>query len=175
MLERDPDLLEALESYAQEPFRGNAYRVVWSDRSPVRGTNGKRGRWNSPDGDFEILNTSLMAEGANAEFEAFWSLFEQRPDREALSWTLTIRLKRVVRLTFDDLETLGVRRSDYRSRDYSRTREIADALCYLGCDGLIVPSARHDCENLVVFMQNLDAECVVDEEESAEFSWSDGV
>ena len=45
-------------------------------------------------------------------------------------------------------------------------------LNYLGCDGLIVPSARHDCKNLIIFTQNLDADCIIDEDESGEFQWS---
>ena len=108
----------------------------------------------------------------DVEFEAFWSLFEQRPDRKALNWSLKIQLKRVVELNFDDLEKLGVHQADYQGRDYSRTQEIADALNYLGCDGLIVPSARHDSNNLIIFTQNLDADCIIDEDESEEFQWS---
>ena len=81
MLERDPDLLEFLEACSQGRFEGFANRVVWADRSPIQGSSGARGRWNSPDCQFEVLNTSLEPEGADAEFEAFWSLFEQRPNR----------------------------------------------------------------------------------------------
>lgn len=101
MLERDPDLLAHLEGCGEGPFEGAVHRVVWADRSPVQGSSGARGRWSSPDSQFEVLNTSFMPEGASAEFEAFWSLFEQRPDRQALNWKLRIRLKRVVELDFD--------------------------------------------------------------------------
>ncbi len=173
MLERDPGLLEQLESCPQRPFEGDTNRVVWADKSPLQGSNGKRGRWNSPDSEFEVLNTSFMAEGADAEFETFWSLFEQRPDRKALNWKLKVRLKRVVELSFEDLEKLGVRQADYQNRDYSRTQGISDALNYLGCDGLIVPSARYDCKNLIIYTQNLDKDSFVDEDESREFQWSD--
>ena len=173
MLERDPHLLERLEGCRQRPFDGVVNRVVWIDKSPVQGSNGARGRWNSPDCQFEVLSTSLVAEGANAEFEAFWSLFEQRPDRQALNWTLRVRLKRVVELDFMELERLGVGQADYRSRDYSRTQEIADGLNYLGCDGLIVPSARYDCKNLIVYIQNLEKDCFVEEDESRVFWWSE--
>ena len=140
MLERDPDLLEHLEGCRQKPFEGVVDRVVWVDKSPVRGSNGARGRWNSPDCQFEVLNTSFAEEGASAEFEAFWSLFEQRPDRRALTWKLRVRLKRVVELNFEELEQLGVEQADYQSWDYSLTQEVSDGLNYLGCDGLIVPS-----------------------------------
>ena len=173
MLERDPDLLERLEGCAQKPFEGMVHRVVWADASPLQGSSVARGRWNSPDSGFEVLNTSMEGDGAAAEFEAFWSLFEQRPDRPALNWTLRVRLRRVVELDFEQLEELGVRQAEYEGRDYSRTQEISDGLNYLGCDGLIVSSARHDSKNLVVYIQNLGRDCFVEEDEGGAFAWSD--
>ena len=172
MLERDPDLLAHLESYREGPFEGGVHRVVWADRSPVQGSSGARGRWNSPDSQFEVLNTSFMSEGAKAEFEAFWSLFEQRPDRQALNWKLRVRLKRAVELDFGSLETLRVAQSDYGGREYSRTQEISDVVNYLGYDGLIVPCARYECRNLIIFIQNLARDCMVEEVESKVFEWS---
>ena len=173
MLERDPALLEYLESCPRRRFDGFVNRVVWAERSPIRGSASARGRWNSPDCQFEVLNTSLVAEGADAEFEAFWLLFEQRPDRPARNWKLRVRLQRVVELGFGTLEQLGVARASYRTRDYSRTQEISDGLNYLGCDGLIAPSARYDCNNLVVYMQNLNRDCFLEEDGSREFRWSE--
>ena len=168
MLERDPDLLAHLEGCGEGPFEGAVHRVVWADRSPVQGGSGARGRWSSPDSQF----TSFMPEGARAEFEAFWSLFEQRPDRQALNWKLRIRLKRVVELDFDALEALRVAQSDYGGREYSRTQEISDAVNYLGYDGLIVPCARYECRNLIIYIQNLAGDWVVEEDESEAFEWS---
>ncbi len=43
----------------------------------------------------------------------------------------------------------------------------------LACDGLIVPSARYEGRNLIVFTENLDKDCVVEAVESVEFSWPD--
>ena len=173
MPERDPALLEQLEGLAKGSFEGVVYRVVWRDRSAVQGSSAGRGRWNDPDRAFEILNTSLERDGAAVEFEAFWSLFEQRPDREASNWKLSLRLRRVVELGFEELEQLGVEKAGYRGREYARTQEISDALNCLGCDGLIVPSARYEGKNLIVFMGNLDEDCFVEELESIEYSWPD--
>ena len=175
MLERDPELLEYLESCRHGRFDGIVKRVVWADRSPIQGSNSGRGRWNSPDCQFEVLNTSLAAEGADAEFEAFWLLFEQRPDRRALNWKLRVRLLRVVELGFEEFGKLGIEPTVYRTRDYSRTQEISDALNYLGCDGLIAPSARYDCNNLVVYMQNLNRDCFLEEINSREFLWPEKI
>lgn len=93
------------------------------------------------------------------------------PDRSALNWKLKVRLKRVVELDYEQLEELGVEQEKYQGRDYSRTQEISDALNFLGCDGLIVPSARYDGKNLVVYMQNLEEDCFVEDDRASEFSW----
>ena len=48
-------------------------------------------------------------------------------------------------------------------------------ICWSEIYGLVVPSARYDCRNFVVYMQNLDKDCFVEEEGWSEFSWSDEV
>ena len=80
---------------------------------------------------------------------------------------------RVVELGFEDFRKLGVGPTVYRTRDYSRTQEISEAVNDLGCDGLIAPSARYDCNNLVVYIQNLNRDCVLEEVDSREFLWSE--
>ena len=82
-------------------------------------------------------------------------------------------LARVVTLDFEELEQLGVGPAAYGNRDYARTQEISDGVNYLGCDGLIVPSARYDGDNLVVYMQNLERDCFLEEVESRQFQWPD--
>jgi len=54
------------------------------------------------------------------------------------------------------LAGLGVDIDRYRSREYGRTQEIADAALFLGFSGLVVPSARWDCPNLVVFTEKIE-------------------
>lgn len=49
---------------------------------------------------------------------------------------------------------LGVDWDRFGEIDYARTREIGAAVAFLECDGLRVPSARWDCENLVLFPLN---------------------
>lgn len=100
-------------------------------------------------------------------------MFEQRPTRPALSWKLRVRLARVVELDFEQLDDLGVRHAGYANRQYLRTQQISDGVDYLGCEGLIVPSARHDSKNLVVYVQNLSRESFVEEDEPSTFAWSD--
>ena len=42
--------------------------------------------------------------------------------------------------------------------NYGRTQEIGAAVAFIGCDGLIVPSVRWSCDNLVLFTDNLAAD-----------------
>ena len=42
----------------------------------------------------------------------------------------------------------------YGERDYVQTQKIGAALAFLGFDGLIAPSARWPCENLMIFKDN---------------------
>ena len=44
----------------------------------------------------------------------------------------------------------------YSALDYSRTQAIGDAAHFLGFDGLIVPSARCESLNLILFMDRID-------------------
>jgi hypothetical protein len=42
----------------------------------------------------------------------------------------------------------------YGERDYVHTQNIGAALAFLGLDGLIAPSARWSCENLMIYQSN---------------------
>ena len=54
----------------------------------------------------------------------------------------------------DELAALGVDVARYNERIYDRTQQIGDAANFLGRDGLIVPSARWNCLNLVLLVGN---------------------
>ena len=58
----------------------------------------------------------------------------------------------------DALIALGVEPSRYGEMLYHRTQEIADAAAFLGFDGLIAPSARWTCQNLVLFLDSFNIE-----------------
>jgi hypothetical protein len=68
--------------------------------------------------------------------------------RLAVSTAKTLRLARA------DLEQLGVDMALYGERDYVRTQSIGAALAFLGLAGLIAPSARWSCDNLMIFTEN---------------------
>jgi RES domain len=53
------------------------------------------------------------------------------------------------------LERLGVERNRYQEILYTRTQEIGDAAYFLGFDGILAPSARWACLNLVLFTERV--------------------
>ena len=72
-----------------------------------------------------------------------------------------------------ELEMLGITSTDYRERNYERTQAIAEAAHFLGFDGLVVPSARWKCQNLVLFMDRMaPADIVVAESDSQLIDWA---
>jgi hypothetical protein len=67
---------------------------------------------------------------------------------------MRVTARTTIRLLRADLISLGVDWDEYPSTGYRRTQEIGAAIAFLECDGLLVPSARWSCENLMLFMAN---------------------
>jgi hypothetical protein len=77
-------------------------------------------------------------------------------------------------LKLDDLseiEALGVTRERFGELSYERTQAIGDAAYFLGFDGLMVPSARWNCLNLVFFTDQLSPADIA-LEEAAVVDWA---
>lgn len=155
---RDSRLIDALDSLAPAPFAGTVWRVVREGRDPGR-CSASGGRWD--DATFEVLYTSRDRNGAIAE--AYFHRLRGQPlfpskTRDELH-ELTLDLKAVLDLTDTALlARIGVDMTRYgqlsyegRSSEYPRTQDIAETARFLGCDGLLVPNARWNCVNAVVF------------------------
>jgi RES domain-containing protein len=153
----DKDLLDRLSDLPHRQFAGELFRATGISVDPTASTiNG--GRWSPrPDGDFGIpaLYTSFERDGALAELCSFLADFTPIPKARPVKVTqLSISVARAVSLTKVDLAALGVAMDQYGRRDYRRTQQIGAALAFLGIDGLIAPSPRWNCNNLVVFDEN---------------------
>jgi RES domain-containing protein len=150
----DPDLLDALEAMEPRSFYGVAWRVTWATRDPLAGGTGG-GRWHPPN-DFEALYTSLDEHGAVAEIYHHLSQAPVFSSSHVKINELSVRSERT--LVFDDIPALaavGVDEQAFRSGDTTRTREIGAAARFLDLDGIMVPSARWPCANLVLFLDRL--------------------
>jgi RES domain-containing protein len=148
----DPEFLDALERHVTPEWIGFAYRVTVGTTEPLQ-TNTRGARWNPP--DVEALYTSLIAEAALAEVE---HLLSKQPVRVLVPRyvsRLSLRLSRVVDLSRTDvIEEFGWSLDDLSGEDLSLPRKIGSAIEFLGVPGLLVPSARTDTTNLVLFMKN---------------------
>jgi RES domain-containing protein len=159
---RDSQLIDALEALPHTPFEGTVWRVVRDGRDPCQ-CSASGGRWD--DGSFEVLYTSLDREGAIAEM--YFHLLRGQPVFPSkvrfTLYELKVRLAETMHLpSLPDLAKLELDTSRFgqlsyveRTQEYPRTQEIAEVAHFLDCDGLMVPSARWPCANLVLFRDRL--------------------
>lgn len=110
-----------------------------------------------------VLYGAAIPDGAIAEIHFHLnrgqSVFPSRMRHNLFE--LKVKARQTLMLAdMDQLRRLGVEDSRYRDLLYNRTREIAAAAAFLGFDGLIAPSARWDCQNIVLFLDAIDLEAI---------------
>ena len=72
---------------------------------------------------------------------------------------------------YPDLAALGVPESVYAGVNLPATQAIGAAVEHLGCDGLIAPSARWPCENLMLFPDRLGGDAALQVARSETIDW----
>jgi RES domain len=165
----DPALLERLGAFATERFDSEVFRATRKSLDPLAAST-SGGRW-APRGLVPVLYTSLLREGALAEISYHWSQLTPWPSRPAVLHRLAVAAERRLRLLRADLGELDVDLAQYASINYRRTQEIGAAVAFLGCDGLIAPCARWNCENLVLFTENHSLTSKLEVLSSEEIDW----
>lgn len=155
---RDNALIDAIEAIPAITYTGAAWRVVAEGRDPLM-CNKTGGRWD--DGTFDVLYTSLEADGARAEMyfhlKRGQPIFPSRVRYELhelrVVFDKALRLLDMTALTALGLSAEVYGRASYEEREteYPRTQDIAEVAHFLDYDGLLVPSARWRCQNAVVF------------------------
>jgi len=98
-------------------------------------------------------------------------MLNPRPTKPAVVSELKIGLETSIRIAKANFELLGIDETKYSQIDYSRMQEIGAAAAFLELHGIIVPSARWDCENLVVFTDNLGSEDSMEVVETQDVDW----
>lgn len=159
---RDSALLDAIESHRPVAYEGAVWRIVREGRSPLTCSRAG-GRWD--DGTFDVLYTSQQREGALAEM--YFHLSRGQPVfpsqiRYGLH-ELGVALERALKLVdLPALARLGLDTSRYgqlsferKSEEYPRSQDIGEAAHFLEFDGLIVPSARRACMNVILFCDRI--------------------
>jgi RES domain-containing protein len=168
----DDRLLDALGEIDPEPFVGTMWRVVRAGRPVLDGSRGS-GRWNPT--SLSVLYGSQEADGAMAEMHFHLSrgqsVFPSRMRHELYE----LNIKTTETLVFADMDALsrlGVVPARYGEILYDRTQEIADAAFFMGFDGIIAPSARWACQNIVLFLDRI-ALGDIEEVSANPISWSE--
>ncbi len=152
----DRDLLDRLSAYAPIRFDDTVFRATRLGLNPLAPSLAG-GRW-APRDETPVLYTSLAREGALAEISYHLGQLTPRPSKPITLHQLHATAHKALRLLRADLIPLGVERDACESLGYQRTQEIGAAVAFLECDGLIAPSARWPCENLMLFTANHSAE-----------------
>jgi hypothetical protein len=167
----DRSILDALEKLSPAPYDSNVWRVTRKGRDPVQGSSAN-GRWGAP-GELEVLYASEARDGALAEVSFRLSLEPVWPSRiQHEIHVLAITTQRVLRLVnMRELEKLGVDTARYATFDYSATQAIAAAAHFLEFDGLVVPSARFNCNNLALFTDRVSQPGQVQVVSSEDVDW----
>ena len=147
-------MLDALEQMPSASFTGRAWRTTWEGKEPLIGSSAG-GRWD-PANDFEVLYTSLEPDGSLAEVYFHLSQGPIFSSRATEIHELTVNLKSVLAFDNTALEKLGVDLKNTSVGNYDATHAISSAAHFLEFQGIIVPSVRFDCDNLVVFLDQID-------------------
>lgn len=157
----DPRLLDVLESKRINGWKGLAYRIVIGDTSPLR-ANSRGARWNPP--NIDALYTSLEREAAEREFEYLINTQPVRITKPAILYELDVSISTVIDLgDLSELGPIGFTVTALLSEEWSTAQEVGGAVSWLGDVGLIVPSARSDSHNLVVYVNNQEPHDHIDE------------
>lgn len=173
------ELLDRLGSLSTCDFTGEVFRATRLNLDPLTPST-RGGRWSVPEesghsASVATLYTSCAREGALAELAYHYSQLTPFPSKPVKLHRLQLATKKTLRLLQADLLSLGVVWADYPSLNYAKTQQIGAAVAFLGCDGLIAPSARWACENLMLFPANHAFESesrVVASEEVALKEWA---
>lgn len=146
--------MDAIENLSSEQFTGVVWRTAWRQRDPLIGSTGG-GRWD-PLGGFEVLYASTEQNGSIAEVYYHLSQAPVFSSSDVLLHKLNISLERVVSLDETALVQLGLEEPLASRCDYSKSQAISGAARFLEFQGMLVPSARWSCSNLVIFMDQID-------------------
>jgi len=178
---RPPELLDKLENKDSVSLNCKLWRVVRQGRDPLA-CSSAGGRWS--DGTFDVLYTSKEGDGAVAEMH-----FHLRRGQPVFPSKIDYRLfeintetDNILDLSDDaDLAETGIDLSQYgklgyanRAIEYQKCQMVGEAAFFLGFNGIIVPNARWDTDNVVLFCDLVAPDCfdVVDDD-GVQIVWTD--
>lgn len=165
----DRDLLDRLEQLPNETFEGQVFRGTRQSLDPLASSY-SGGRWMRLDGA-AVLYTNLLREGALAEISFHWGQLNPRPTKPVALHTVRVSAHRTLKLIRADLLKLSVPVDAFGTVNPPRTQEIGAAVEFLGCDGLIAPCARWNCDNLISFPDRMSVDATLEVVKSENVDW----
>ena len=146
----DPNLLDAIEDLGAVDWRGRVWRHMFNDYSPERVNTGGA-RWNPP--GVGAIYTSLERDTALAEGQRAIDIQPRRIFRRRVLYELELDVQDVVDLSSPTaLNAVGLTLADLEGDDFSACQSVGGAAAWLGRGGLIVPSVRHEGDNIVIMI-----------------------
>lgn len=164
-----PELLDRLSAFPVQSFSGECFRATRMSLDPlVPSTSG--GRW-APRNGCPVLYSSLAREGALAEISFYLGNQTPLPSKPVVLHRINVHVQALLRLDRIDLADLGVEIDRYQDLDYRRTQEVGAAVAFLEYEGIIVPSARWPCDNLILFTENRNSHPEIELVQSEHVEW----
>ena len=155
----DPSLLDAIEQSVVE-WSGMAYRQVFAGTDVLR-ANTRGARWNPP-GE-EAVYCSLHSRTAAAEIDHLIGRQLVPIRKSRVTHELSVMLARVADLRdLGALESCDITPDSLMGEDLSAPQLVGGAVAWLECAGLLIPSARDDGDNLVIFVNRMGPADAVD-------------
>lgn len=147
-----PALLDQLQAASIGAWSGRAFRHMFADYPP-EAENVRGARWNPP--GTPAIYTSLTREGVIAEAEYQLSLQPVRPRVGRTVYEIEVKLENVVDLSDAiALKAAHVDDEDLGADNMRACQETGAAAAWLQRDGLLIPSARSQATNLVIYATN---------------------
>ena len=170
----DPELIDQIEKLPTTRFDGAVFRATGMKADPTA-FSASGGRWAAPEieeGGFSILYTSLEAQGAIAEVASYLALLTPVPRKPLRLHRLDVSVEKALKIVVGDFDALGIDTRTYKQRNYDRTQRVGAAINFLELDGLLAPSARWECDNLMIFASrhSMDSKLVISDSEDITFA-----
>jgi RES domain-containing protein len=141
-----------LASASKSTWTGSVFRVMLNDFSPER-ENTVGARWNPP--GIQAIYTCLEPSVCIAEIEHHLGQQPRpvRPDLRRTLYQIEVSLSAVLDLgpLLPALAEIGINQAHLHADDMQVSQGIGRLVTWLGCDGLLVPSARKAGHNLVIY------------------------
>lgn len=169
-LVHDRAILDILDNLEPENFTGTVWRTTWKGRDPLLGGKGG-GRW-SPKNNIEALYTSLDKDVSLAELYYHLSRAPIFSSRIVVLNELHIDKVEILNLSEGKvLENLGIPDAKSNIIDLKVSQAIGAAVNFLEYQGILVPSARGDGINLMLFTDRLDLDSSIEVINEEDINW----